>query len=136
LFISRSEEELKKRVIYLVQCLEKEEDSKNPKANSPTYTELEEQFDKLLMEAEQKADETINDPKNLTLNSLIKMANYGLDGFLQASKANETSQDSKLKSEKSAQPEKKQSSKKKPESEDEMDREMEEDQMNDYDNQS
>jgi hypothetical protein len=26
LFVSRSEEELKKRVIYLVQCLEKEEE--------------------------------------------------------------------------------------------------------------
>lgn len=35
-----------------------------------------------MQEAEQKADETINDPKNLTLNSLIRMANYGLDGFL------------------------------------------------------
>jgi len=40
------------------------------------------QFDQLMREAEKKADDTINDPKNLTLNSLIKMANYGLDGFL------------------------------------------------------
>jgi len=31
LFTSRSEEELKKRVIYLVQCLEKEEDEARKK---------------------------------------------------------------------------------------------------------
>jgi hypothetical protein len=43
LFISRSEEELKKRVIYLVQCLEKEEETKRiPRTMSkPTYIELE-----------------------------------------------------------------------------------------------
>ena len=35
-----------------------------------------------MQEAEIKADETINDQKNLTLNSLKRMANYGLDGFL------------------------------------------------------
>ena len=42
LFISRSEEELKKRVIYLVQCLEKEldEEASKPKSKVSTQADL------------------------------------------------------------------------------------------------
>lgn len=48
LFTSRSEEELKKRVIYLVQCLDKEEEEARNKpkkaAQKPSVADLEAQF--------------------------------------------------------------------------------------------
>lgn len=86
-----------------------------------------------MREAEQKADEYINDPKNLTLNSLIKMANYGLEGFYHPGKL-ENSQDSKAKSEETSV--KAGYKNKHQDSDDDIDKEMNDDHMDDYDDQS
>ena len=77
LFISRSEEELKKRVIYLVQCLEKEleEEQSKPKPVVTTQAELDRQMEQLMLEAEQKADDAM---QNLTMTSVIRLAQTGL----------------------------------------------------------
>lgn len=84
LLVSRSEEELKKRVVYLVQTLEKEEEDAKKAKNAdkqviPSYRELEAQFDALILQAERKINEAISNPQNLTITSVIRMANYGLE---------------------------------------------------------
>jgi len=80
LFVSRSEEELKKRVIYLVQSLEREAQDPLRSISSPqscqTQAQLDDKFNQLMKEAEEKATEAM---KNLTLKSVIRYANHGLE---------------------------------------------------------
>ena len=70
IFISRSEEELKKRIIYLVQSLEKESEEKTPLEQSTIPDNLDfldSEIEKLMIEAEVKATNALNQ-LNLTGN--------------------------------------------------------------------
>ena len=70
IFISRSEEELKKRIIYLVQSLEKESEEKTPLEQSTIPDNLDfldSEIEKLMIEAEEKATNALNQ-LNLTGN--------------------------------------------------------------------
>ena len=66
IFISRSEEELKKRIIYLVQSLEKEQEEaeKKPAVASPQSIDnldyLDVEIDQMMIEAEEKATKALD----------------------------------------------------------------------------
>lgn len=48
LFLSRSEEEIKKRIIYLVQMIEKEGELNNKEAEKPSMDTLQAEIDRII----------------------------------------------------------------------------------------